>query len=124
MLGSMSVLVGIMSEAPWADMRRVHRESWMSSSCVSRDVTQGGVVPFFVTSGPADKNLEREMNDHSDIFLLSRSESPRNKTFAWFREARERMPGATFYAKMDSDTFLDPCALSSDLASLHFQQAQ
>lgn len=122
--GSLSVAVGIMSEGPWADMRRIHRDSWMKSSCVSKDVSNGGVVPFFVMSGPVDGSLQHEMEEHADILLLPKHETPRNKTFAWFHQAVERIPGATFYAKMDADTFLDPCALLSDLASLRFTGPQ
>ena len=97
----LSVVVGIMSEQPWVDMRNIHRDSWMNSSCVSRDVSQGGVVPLFVLSGPADEVLEREMEDHADILLLPKPETPRNKTFAWFREAVEHMPGATLRCSVD-----------------------
>lgn len=120
---SFSVVVGIMIEPGWDRLRGIHRQNWMQSQCVSKKFAPGKVTPFFV-SGLDSEQLQHEKQLHDDIFILQHDDTPRNKTFAWFREAANHFPEAAIFAKMDADTFLNPCTFLSDLATLHLTDTQ
>lgn len=90
---------------------------------VAQEVPPGMAIRFIICSPhPVDRDplLSSELRRHQDIHLLSCEENMNaGKTFLFFTTIRETFPGYLYYAKADTDSYINLPALATALKQIH-----
>lgn len=118
------IVVGIAVKTDAIDEREVHRATWFQSPLVCRgrfDTSEGcGILPVFLIDtaslpppGASRDLVLQEASKNSDIMFVESSLGEKTRRF--LVQGALQFPEATHFAKMDTDTYLSPVNLISDL---------